>query len=72
MVEIFIFVLVNENKRLEGFGINMPSLSKAVKKHGGKLFPFGFIDVLKDIKKNDTLDSYRVAVRPDPGLIPLL
>jgi len=61
----YICLIVDENKRLAGFGICFPSFAKTVKKHGGKLFPFGFIDILKDIKKNDTLDLYLVGVRPE-------
>jgi GNAT superfamily N-acetyltransferase len=61
----YIALIIEESGRLAGFGINMPSLSKAVKKHGGRLFPIGFIDVLKAIRKNDTLDLYLVAVRPE-------
>jgi GNAT superfamily N-acetyltransferase len=61
----YIVLIIEKSGRLAGLGINMPSLSKAVKKHGGRLFPFGFIDVLKDIKKNDVLDLYLVAVRPE-------
>lgn len=61
----YIDLIVDKDNKLAGFGISVPSLSKAVKKHNGRLFPFGFIDVLKDIKKNDTLDLYLVAVRPE-------
>lgn len=61
----YIALIVDKNNRLVGFGINMPSLSKPVKKHGGRLFPFGFIDVLRAIQKNDALDLYLVAVRPE-------
>jgi GNAT superfamily N-acetyltransferase len=61
----YICLIVDENKRLAGFGICFPSFAKTVKKHRGKLLPFGFIDILKDIKKNDTLDLYLVGVRPE-------
>ncbi len=61
----YIALIVEKSGRLAGFGINMPSLSEAVKKTRGRLFPFGFIDVLKAIKHNDTLDCYLVAVRPE-------
>lgn len=61
----YICLIVDENKRLAGFGICFPSFAKTVKKHNGKLLPFGFIDILKDIKKNDTLDLYLVGVRPE-------
>jgi GNAT superfamily N-acetyltransferase len=43
----------------------MPSLSKAAQKSKGRLFPTGFIHFLKAIKKNDTLDLYLVAIRPE-------
>ena len=29
------------------------------------MFPLGFIDILKSLMKNDTLDLYLVAVHPD-------
>lgn len=61
----YICLIVDKNDKLVGFGVVIPSLSKAMKKHNGRLFPFGFIDVLKDIKKNDTLDLYLVAVKPE-------
>ena len=56
-------VIVNEEGRLVGFGITMPSLSKALQKAGGRLFPFGFIHLLKALKKNDRVDLYLVGVR---------
>ena len=43
----------------------MPSLSKALQKCKGSLFPFGFIHVLKAMKNNESLDLYLTAVRPD-------
>ncbi|MBP7176439.1 MAG: hypothetical protein KBA53_09570 [Thermoclostridium sp.] len=58
------FVMDGENK-LAGFALVMPSLSQASRKSGGKLFPFGFIRLLRAIKKNDTLDLYLTAVRPE-------
>ena len=43
----------------------MPSFSKALQKCRGRLFPFGFIHLLKAMYKNDTLDLYIIGVRPD-------
>lgn len=54
------FVLDKENK-LAGFALVLPSLSLASRKSGGKLFPFGFIRLLRAIKKNNTLDLYLTA-----------
>lgn len=58
-------IVLNEKNELVAFGITMPSLSKAFQKCKGSLFPFGFIHVLKAMKKNDSLDLYLTAVRPD-------
>ena len=43
----------------------MPNLTKALQKCNGRLFPFGFIHILRAIRKNDTVDMYLVGVRPD-------
>jgi hypothetical protein len=43
----------------------MPSLSKALRKCNGRLFPFGFIRVLRAMKNNRKVDLYLTAVRPD-------
>ena len=61
----FVALVLNEKDELVGFGITMPSLSKAFQKSRGRLFPFGFIHLLKAMKKNDRADFYLVAVRKD-------
>jgi GNAT superfamily N-acetyltransferase len=43
----------------------MPSLSLALQKAKGRLLPFGFIHILKALKKNTVGDLYLVAVRKD-------
>lgn len=58
------FVL-DENEKLVAFGINAPSMAAALKKSNGRLFPFGFIGVLRSLIKNDALDMFLIAVRPD-------
>lgn len=48
------------------FGIMVPSIAKALKKSNGKMFPFGFIRLLKALNgKNDTLEMFLVAVDPN-------
>ncbi|NWF87856.1 MAG: hypothetical protein HXY50_00175 [Ignavibacteriaceae bacterium] len=61
----FVPVILNEKNEVVGFGITMPSLSKAFQKAKGRLFPFGFIHILRAIKKNDRADLYLTGVRPD-------
>ena len=45
----------------------MPSMSKALQKSGGKLFPFGWFHILRSMyfKRDDTMDLLLVAVKPE-------
>ncbi len=61
----FVPVILDQNNHMVAFGITMPSISKALQKSKGKLFPFGFIYLLKALKKNDRADLYLVAVKPE-------
>jgi GNAT superfamily N-acetyltransferase len=61
----YVKLLVDENKELIGFGLGMPSLSKAVKKSGGRLFPFGWYHIMRaPYAKTKILDLYLVGVLP--------
>jgi len=60
----FVPIVLDENERMVAFGIAMPSLSKAMQKNRGRLFPFGFIPVLRALQKNDKADLYLIAIRP--------
>lgn len=62
--ELLCFIL-DENDDVVAFGIIFPSLSKAFKKANGRIFPFGFIHLLKALKKYDTIDLYFNGVHPD-------
>ena len=61
----YVPIVLDENNKLAAFGITMPSLNNALKKINGKLFPFGFIHILREMKKTHTLDLYLTAVRTD-------
>ena len=61
----FISIVRDREARLAGFGITMPSFSKALQKANGSLFPFGFWHLRKAMKSNDRADLYLIAVRPD-------
>lgn len=54
--------VVNEEDRMIGFMITMPSLSRAFQKARGRLLPFGWYHILKSIKSNDILDFYLAGV----------
>lgn len=59
-------LIVDKDDRLVGVGISMPSMSRALQKSKGKLFPFGWYHLLKGLKgKNDRVDLLLVAVHPD-------
>lgn len=61
----FTKILVDEQEHLVGFGISMPSLSKAFCRSRGRLFPTGWYHVLRALKHPKVLDLYLVSVRPD-------
>lgn len=61
----FTKIVVNEDDKVVAFGVAMPSLSRALQKNRGKLFPFGWYHMLRALKKPDGLDLYIVAVLPE-------
>jgi hypothetical protein len=61
----FVPVVLDETGRIAAFGITMPSVSKALQKSNGRLFPLGFWHLYKAMKKNDRADLYLTAVRRD-------
>ena len=61
----YITCVANEKNEVIAFSIIMPSFSKALKKANGKLFPFGFLHILKAQKKNDTAAFYLIGVDPE-------
>ena len=61
----FVPIVLDQDDRMVAFGIALPSLSRALQKTKGELFPFGFIHLLRALKKNDRGDLYLVAVKPE-------
>ena len=58
-------LVVDEKEEVVGFGVSMPSLSRAFQKAKGKLLPFGFIHILKALNNLETIDLYLNGVHPD-------
>lgn len=58
-------LVLNDADELMGFGVCAPSVADALKKSNGKLFPFGWIPVLKSLHKNNAVDLLLIAVRPE-------
>lgn len=57
--------IVNNENELIAFVIAMPSFASALKKANGKLFPFGFIHILKSLYFNDKVSFYLMGIHPD-------
>ncbi len=58
-------IVKNEDKRLIGVGIAIPSMSRALIKCRGRLFPTGWYHLLRAFKRNDIVDLMLVAVDPE-------
>lgn len=61
----YVSVVTNAEDKIVGFGFCMPSLSRAIQKGKGRLFPFGLLHIQRALKKNDTLDSLLIAIDDD-------
>lgn len=61
----YVSIVIDKDDKVVGFGVCLPSLSLALQKAGGKMFPFGFIHILKALYRNDTIDSLLIAINDD-------
>jgi len=57
--------VVNEHDDIVGFGVSLPSLSDALKKCRGKLFPFGWYHLLKALGNYEKIDLLLTGVTPE-------
>jgi GNAT superfamily N-acetyltransferase len=60
----FICVVLNEKDEVIAFGLALPSLSEAIRKSKGKLFPFGWLRLLNAVKRPKNIDLGLIAVKP--------
>ena len=61
----FIKCVADKDGKLVAFAITMPSFSEALKKVNGKLFPFGFLHILKAQRKNHRASFYLIGIDPE-------
>lgn len=61
----YISLIVSEDDQLVAMGVCAPSLAEAMRKTGGRLFPFGWATLLRALKKPSILDMYLVAVKEE-------
>jgi len=57
--------MVKKDEEIIGFVVAVPSLSEAMQKAKGKLFPFGFVHILNAMKKPKVLDFFLTGVKPE-------
>ncbi len=61
----FIKVIEDTNKKVVAYVIGMPNISEGIRKAKGRLFPFGFIHILRSMKKSNQLDLLLGAVKKE-------
>ena len=63
----FVTLVVNDKEELVGVALGMPDIAPALRKCGGKLFPFGWFHLLRALKAKqmDSFSFLLIAVRPD-------
>jgi hypothetical protein len=61
----FVKVIYNEQKELIAFALAMPELSEGIRKARGKLFPLGFMKILRASRKTKLLTMLLGAIRAD-------
>ncbi len=60
----FVKVVLSKEEEIVGFIVGLPSLSEAMQKAKGKLFPFGFIHIMKALKKPKVVDLLLTGIDP--------
>ena len=58
----FVPIILNEHQKVVGFGVTIPSLSTALQKCRGNLFPFGWFHLLRALRKIVIADLVLIAV----------
>lgn len=60
----FVKFVLDKDEKMVGFIIGLPSLSEAMQKAGGSLFPFGWWHLKKALKQPKVIDLMLTAVHP--------
>lgn len=61
----FACFVMDEQENMVAFGVSAPSMAAAMQRCHGHLFPFGWIGVLRALSKNDAVDMFLIAVKPE-------
>ena len=62
LVPQMVLLIKDQDDKLLAFGIALPSLARAFQKSSGRLFPFGWYQIQKALKHNDTAELLLIAV----------
>jgi hypothetical protein len=60
----FLQLATDGSGKLQGFFLGLPSLSRSFQRARGRLWPFGFLHILRGFKRFDTVDFYFAGVHP--------
>ena len=63
----YVTLIEDQNGDVAALAVTMPSITRALQKCGGKLFPFGWYHILKSMyfKHEDAIELLLVAVKPE-------
>nr|WP_321409017.1 GNAT family N-acetyltransferase [uncultured Carboxylicivirga sp.] len=61
----YVKIILDKEDEMAGFLIALPSLSKAMQKAKGKLFPFGWYYIMKALKNPTEMDLMLTGVKPE-------
>lgn len=57
--------IVKKDDEVIGFFVGLPSLSKAMKKANGRVFPFGILPIMKSLKHPEVIDMLLTGVKEE-------
>lgn len=58
----YVSIILNADDQVVAFGVGLPSLAKALQKANGSMLPFGWLHMMKALRKNDTIDLLLIAI----------
>lgn len=63
----FVTLVEDNDHNIVAFGISMPSITRALKKCNGRLFPFGWFHILKSMyfKYEDNVELLLIGIKPE-------
>jgi len=61
----FLCMVFDAQEKLVAFGVCAPSMAEALKRCRGRLFPIGWLGVLRALRHNTTVDLLLIAVEPE-------